>query len=87
MAVVPTRLSKEQVRKINLLVRLGVYANRSEAIKSMLERDMDLEIQRYLVNPKVEQVVKAMLLYRNEQDVFKLTAKKSAVELVAEGRI
>jgi len=85
--VVPIRLSKEQVRKINLLVKLGIYSNRSEAIKSMLEHSIDLEVQRYLANPRVEQAVKALLTYKGGQDPIKLTTKKEAAELVAEGRL
>jgi len=85
--VVPIRLSREQVRKINLLVKLGIYSNRSEAIKSMLEQSIDLEVQRYLVNPKVEQAVKALLTYKGGQDPIKLTTRKAAAELVAEGRL
>ena len=85
--MVPIRLSREQVRKINLLVKLGIYSNRSEAIKSMLEHSIDLEVQRYLTNPRVEQAVKALLTYKGGQDPIKLTTKKAAAELVAEGRL
>jgi len=84
MAVVPIRLSKDQVRRINLLIKLGIYSNRSEAIKSMLERNMDLEVQRHLANPRVERLVQALLAYRRGS--LQLTTKKTAVELIAEGR-
>jgi Arc/MetJ-type ribon-helix-helix transcriptional regulator len=87
MAVVPVRLSKEQIRRINLLVKLGIYPNRSEAIRAMLRQSIDLEIQRYSVNPRVERIVKAMLAYKGEQDVIRLKTKKTAAELVAEGRL
>ncbi|MFH0848769.1 MAG: ribbon-helix-helix domain-containing protein [archaeon] len=86
MAVVPIRLSREQIRRINLLVKLGMYSNRSEAIRSMLEHSMDLEIQRYLSSPKVERTVKAMLAYKGSQRPLTLATRKTAADLIAESR-
>jgi len=86
MAVVPIRLTEEQVRKINLLIKLGIYSNRSEAIKSMLERSMDSEVQGYLTNAKVQKAVRTLLVHKGIQDPLVLTPKKTAVELIAEGR-
>lgn len=36
MSVIPVKLEKEDIKKLDVLVRLGVFEKRSEAVRSML---------------------------------------------------
>ncbi|MEM2904658.1 MAG: ribbon-helix-helix domain-containing protein [Candidatus Bathyarchaeia archaeon] len=39
--VIPVRVPKRVLEKVQLLVRLGKYANRSEALRALLEEHLD----------------------------------------------
>jgi len=41
MRVIPVRLTDEEVRKIDLLTKRGLYRSRSEAIRAILSKQLE----------------------------------------------
>jgi len=44
MTVVPIRLSRKDARKLDLLVRLGLYNSRTEAMRAMIQATADEQL-------------------------------------------
>lgn len=84
LTVVPVRLSDDEVRKLNLLLRRGVYRSRNEAIRAILVEGVK---ERLGEDEDVTSLVNKMLaLKRNGKNPISFKSKLSAVEIVAEGR-
>lgn len=84
MCVIPVRLTDEEVRKIDLLTKRGVYRSRSEAIRAILSEQLEEKLgQDEDVTPLVNKLFK---LRKTGDNPITLRSKKSAVEIVAEGR-
>jgi Arc/MetJ-type ribon-helix-helix transcriptional regulator len=89
LSVVPVKLEKEDVKKLDMLVRLGVFKNRSQAIRWMIRDGMNKKIESL---PQadlsgVEPVVELMLrLASRGANVIRITSTETAGEIVAEGR-
>ena len=88
MATYPIKLKKELIEKIDYLVRLGRYPNRSAAIREILEERLSNEnyyLEDFL---KIEEAIKPIVqqLIKLEKFEINLNSKKSATELVSEGR-
>lgn len=84
LTVVPVRLSDDEVRKLNLLLRRGVYRSRNEAIRAILVEGVK---ERLGEDEDVTPLVNKMLaLKRSGKNPISFKSRLSAVEIVAEGR-
>ena len=84
MAVVPVRLSEDEVRKLNMLLERGAYRSRNEAIRALVDEGLQVRLGE---DEDVSQMVDRLLSLRKKRKMpiwFK--SRKMAVEIVAEGR-
>jgi Arc/MetJ-type ribon-helix-helix transcriptional regulator len=84
MAVVPVRLSEDDVRKLNVLMKRGIYKSRNEAIRALVEDGLQVKLGE---DDDVTQIVDRLLALRKKEEIpiwFK--SRKTAAEMVAEGR-
>lgn len=89
MTVVPIKLDYEDARKLDMLVKLGVFKNRSEAIRWALREGLEKKIGALpmLDLSGIDSVVELMLqLASKGVNVIRITSEKAAAELVGEGR-
>jgi Arc/MetJ-type ribon-helix-helix transcriptional regulator len=88
MAVVPIRLSRQDARKLDLLVRLGLYNSRTEAMRAMIEATADEQLSRYMLNDRVKEALNEVLQAEKQdgQNPLRITSDKTAEEIVAESR-
>jgi len=88
MTVVPIRLSKEDARKLDLLVKLGIYGNRTEAIRAILHAEADEKIAGFMLNGKILRALHELLEYerRTGTNPVRIITEKTALEIVEEGR-
>jgi len=86
MAVLPLRLSDDDIKALDALVKSGAFKNRSEAARALIRQGARVKTGE---TPNVSEVVNRLLEARKKKGVqpFKISySSKSAVELVAEGR-
>lgn len=89
MTTIPIQLNETDLKKIDYLVKIGRYKNRSQAIKTILQERLSQEaIQFNLENPEEENLRKQIVqeLSKIPNFSFKIKSKKSAAELVSEER-
>jgi len=91
--VVPIRIPKEVLEKIELLVRLGKYANKSEALRTIIiehleERKELLTYEELLSQDKKISEVAESLDEKEFLELCKaiLSGRKTSVELIEEQR-
>lgn len=87
MSAIPIRIPTDNLERIDYLVKIGRFKNRSEALKYfistslekeeilMLEHDVDMD----KINGLLSKIGK-------KKNLLVIESKKSAVELVGEGR-
>jgi len=84
MGVVPVRIDDDQLKRIDLLVKRGLYKTRNEAIRMMLKTRLLEELSE---DEDVEDVVKILIETKKKgHEPLVLWLEKTAVETVAEGR-
>lgn len=84
MTVVPVRLDDDEVRKLNILLKRGVYRSRNEAIRAILAEGLKERLgQDEDVTPLVN---KLLALRRNGKNPLSFKTTRSILEIVAEGR-
>lgn len=86
MAIIPLRLTEDDIKALDALINAGVYKNRSEAARALIRdgarvkigetKDVSEEVRRILQSSKKKGERPFRIAYNS----------KSAVELVAEGR-
>ena len=87
--MLPVKLEKEDVKRLDVLVRLGIYKNRSQAIRAMLREGLDRKMAEV---PMVDLSGTGVAVDLMEQlasrgmEVIRITSRKSAAQIVAEGR-
>jgi len=88
LTVVPIRLSRQDARNLDRLVKLGIYRSRTEAIRAMIQAGADEQVGRYLMNETVLDALNELLEYEkgNGSNPLRITTGKTAAEIVAEGR-
>lgn len=88
MTVVPIRLSRKDARKLDLLVKLGIYQSRTEAIRAMIQMGSDEQVNRHMMNEAVLKVLNRLLEYEKSsgRNPLRIISEKTAAEIVAEGR-
>ena len=88
MTVVPIRLNREDARRLDLLVKLGIYQSRTEAIRAMIQAGADEQVSYYLMNETVLKALEELLEYEksNGRNPLRIITEKTAAEIVAEGR-
>jgi len=84
LTVVPVRLGDEEVGKLNLLLKRGVYRSRNEAIRAILAEGLE---ERLAEDEDVTPIVNKLLsLARSGRKPITFRSRKSVVKIVAEGR-
>ena len=84
MTVVPVRLGDEEVGKLNLLLKRGVYRSRNDAIRAILAEGLE---ERLAEDEDVTPIVNKLLrLARRGRKPISFRSSRSVVEIVAEGR-
>jgi len=88
MTVVPIRLNRQDARKLDLLVRLGLYNSRTEAMRAMIQATADEQLNRYVLNDRVKEALKELLQAEKQGggNPLRITSDKTAAEIVAESR-
>jgi len=88
MTVLPIRLSRQDTRKLDLLVKLGIYGSRTEAIRAMIQAKADEQLSRHMLSENILHVLDELLEYekRMGRNPLRVVTEKTAVEIVAEGR-
>ena len=88
MTVVPIRLSRQDARKLDLLVRLGLYNSRTEAMRAMIHATADEQLNRYMLNDRVKEALNELLQAEKRQgeNPLRITSEKTAAGIVAESR-
>jgi len=88
MTVVPIRLSRQDARKLDLLVKLGLYNSRTEAMRAMIQAAADEQLNRYMLNDRVREALNELLQAekRHGENPLHVASKKTAAEIVAESR-
>ena len=88
MTVVPIRLSREDTRRLDLLVKLGIYRSRTEAIRAMIQAGADEQVSHYLMNETVLKALDELLDYEKSsgRNPLRIITGRTAAEIVAEGR-
>jgi Arc/MetJ-type ribon-helix-helix transcriptional regulator len=88
MAILPVKLKKELIEKIDYLVKIGRYTNRSTAIREILEEKLANENyilkESLIIEEQVRPIIQEILKIKDFK--LNLKSKKSATELVSEGR-
>lgn len=89
MSVLPVKLEREDVKRLDTLVKLGVFKNRSQAIRSILREQLEKKVEALPqadlsgVTPVVDLMLR---LASKGVKVVRISSRKSAAELVREGR-
>lgn len=86
MAVVPLRLSEDDLKALDALVKAGVYKNRSEAARALIRDGARLKAGEMR---NVSELVRQLLRESrktNDRPFSIARSTRTAVELVAEGR-
>jgi Arc/MetJ-type ribon-helix-helix transcriptional regulator len=84
MAVVPVRLSEDDVRKLNVLMKRGIYKSRNEAIRALVEEGLQVKLGE---DEDVTQIVDRLLALQKKGEIpIRFKSRKTAAEMVAEGR-
>lgn len=89
MAVLPLRLSDEDIQSLDTLVKSGAFKNRSEAARALIRYAARVKIGETTDVSKTVQGLMEMSKKKKKKGErpFKISySTKSAVELVAEGR-
>jgi Arc/MetJ-type ribon-helix-helix transcriptional regulator len=81
---VPVRLRDEDVGRLNLLLKRGLYRSRNEAIRAILAEGLQ---ERLGEDEDVTSLVSKLLkLRRSGKTPISFRSRKRVVEIVAEGR-
>lgn len=89
MATLPVQLNEPDLQKIDLLVRLGKYKNRSQALRELIHRQLEhetvwLEFEKGDAEEEAKKISKQLL---NAGPLkFEWKNSKSAAELIREDR-
>jgi len=88
MTVVPIRLSRQDARKLDLLVKLGLYDSRTEAMRAMIQAKADEQLNQYMLSDRVKEALTELLQVekRHRENPLRITSQNTAAEIVAEGR-
>jgi len=84
LTVVPVRLTDEEIGKLNLLLKRGIYRSRNEAIRAILAEGLELKLGE---DEDVTSLVDKLLrLRRNGKTPISFRSTWRVVEIVAQGR-
>jgi Arc/MetJ-type ribon-helix-helix transcriptional regulator len=88
MTVVPIRLTRQDARKLDLLVRLGLYNSRTEAMRAMIHATADEQLNRYMLNDRMKEALNQLLEAEKQrgENPLRITSDRTAAEIVAESR-
>jgi len=85
MTVVPVRLSEDEIRKLNLLMKRGVYRSRNEAIRTILAEGLQEKLGE---DEDVTSLVNRLItLSREGKTPISFKSSRRVVEIVSEGRM
>ena len=88
MATLPVKLKKELIEKIDYLITIGRYPNRSAAIREILQEklaDENYFFEDLLINrEKINKILNNLKAKKDFKIIFE--SNKSATDIVSEGR-
>lgn len=90
MTTIPLQISDPELKKIDYLIKIGRYKNRSQALKLMLSEKLtqetisfDFENQE---DDKVREKIVEELRAKKIEPIMMITSTKNSAELVSEDR-
>lgn len=91
MNAIPIKLSSSVIEKIDYLIKIGKYKNRSQAIREFISRALEnetlFEIEEEINISKITKLLDFTLHKNKGKDsIIEIVTSKTAEELVAEGR-
>ncbi|OLS13618.1 MAG: hypothetical protein RBG13Loki_2744 [Promethearchaeota archaeon CR_4] len=89
MATIPIQFSDEDLKKIDYLVKIGRYKNRSQAIKTIVEERLTRETLQFdFENSNEDETLHGIVAQLKElpRVTFRILGEKSAAEIVSEER-
>ncbi|MHA2363551.1 MAG: ribbon-helix-helix domain-containing protein [Candidatus Hodarchaeales archaeon] len=88
MISIPVKLDEELVKKIDLLVKIGVYKTRSEVLRDLITKGIDkIQIlEETQVNKKKIKNLLSIVIQNEKEPLNILRTEKSVAEFVSEGR-
>jgi Arc/MetJ-type ribon-helix-helix transcriptional regulator len=87
MSAIPVRIPTDKLERIDYLVKIGRFKNRSEALKffisTSLEKEEIIMLEHDVDMKKIDELLDKI---GNRKDLLTIESEKSAVEMVSEGR-
>lgn len=86
VVVIPIRFKEKDLKKIDELVKSGIFKSRSEAIRNL---SLEATESKYtdLANLNLSEAVKAILdALKEDRNSLSITLKRKIAEYIAEGR-
>ncbi|MHA2364336.1 MAG: hypothetical protein ACXAC7_10285 [Candidatus Hodarchaeales archaeon] len=87
MPVIPINLDEDIIKKVEILIKMGKYKNRTEALRDQITKGIE-RMSIFEEDEKQNEVVEAIVerLLRIDKPLNLLKTEKSAVDLISEGR-
>jgi len=86
MTVVSIKFDRATIKEIDKLVNVGLYKNRSEAIRKLVAESLKRKRIKLLDNDLSALLEEMIKKSRTGEQPFKILIKKSAAEIVSEER-
>ncbi len=84
MTVVLVRLSDDEVRKLNILMKRRLYRSRNEAVREILAEGLEARLSE---DEDVTSIVSKMLaLKKHRKNPVSFKSERSVIQIIAEGR-
>jgi len=83
LSVIPVKLEKKDIIALDLLVKMGLFKSRSEAIRAFVREGINRIFIQRIITSDVDEIVSKLL---REEMPFVIKSKKTAAEIVSEVR-
>lgn len=90
MKAIPIKIPEEELDKIDYLIKIGKFKNRSDALRNFISKSLEKEeiltTSDEIDEAKIQKLLDFVFLQGKKEDLITFTSAKSATDLVAEGR-
>lgn len=87
MSAIPVRIPTDKLERIDYLVKIGRFKNRSEALKFLISKSLDKEeISMLEHDVDMDKINGLLSKIGRKKNLLVIESEKTAVELVSEGR-
>ena len=83
LSVIPVKLEKKDIIALDLLVKMGLFKSRSEAIRAFVKEGINRMFIQRIITSDVDEIVNELL---KEEMPFVIKSKKTVAEIVSEVR-